>query len=133
MMTAVLMRLPDPDYPDRIGDTDGVLEKAGFNPDKPRDERGRWTSGGGNGERQTSESDDTPNIILAAAEGEDDRGPRFGIGGNHPPPEELIPQRLQQSPAGPVVQFFDNLLGISEPGDEANLEVAQLQMRDLLD
>ncbi len=84
------------------------------------------------GVSQTFASNDTPNIILAAAEGEDDRDPRFGIGGNQPPPEELIPQRLQQSPAGPVVQFFDNFLGISEPGDEANLEVAQLQMRNLL-
>jgi hypothetical protein len=44
----------------------------------------------------------------------------------------LIPQRLQQSPAGPVVQFLDNLLGITEPGDAANLEAATLQMRVLL-
>jgi len=78
------------------------------------------------------EPDDVRNIVLAANEGEDDRDPRFGIGGNHPPPEELIPQSLQQSPAGPVVQFLDNLLDISGPGDEANLEVARLQMRALL-
>ncbi len=71
-------------------------------------------------------------IQLAAAEGEDDREPRFGVGGNHPPPEELIPQRLQQSPAGPAVQFLDNLLDISGPGDEANLDAATLQMRALL-
>jgi hypothetical protein len=78
------------------------------------------------------EQEDKPNLILAAAEGEDERDPRFGIGGNHPPPEELIPQRLLQSPAGPVVQFFDNLLDITGPGDEANLDVATLQMRALL-
>lgn len=28
-------------------DPDGALEKAGFNPDEPRDERGRWTNDGG--------------------------------------------------------------------------------------
>lgn len=39
-MIAVLTRLPDP------GDVDGVLAKAGFNPDEPRDERGRWTTDG---------------------------------------------------------------------------------------
>lgn len=171
MMTAVLMRLPDPDGAIRIADVDGVLAKAGFNPDEPRDDHGRWISGGDSGsaatttsehaigaqladagtsdasddpvaqaaaraaaasERQTFEPNKTPNTIRVATEGEDDRDPRFGIGGNHPPPEELIPQRLQQSPAGPVVQFFDNLLDISGPGDEANLEAAQLQMRDLL-
>ena len=151
-----------------------ALTKAGYNPDEPRDERGRWTSGGGgsvephtdgqstrilladagisdasddpvaeaaaraalavrrDGLRQTRERDDTPNIVLAAAEGEDENDPRFGIGGNHPPPEEFIPQRLQQSPAGPVVQYLDNLLGIRAPGDEANLEVAELQQRALL-
>ena len=83
------------------------------------------------GEHQTSESD-TSNIILAAADGEDEKDPRFGIGGNNPPPEELIPQRLQQSPAGPAVQFFDNLMDISHPGDEANLEAAELRQRALL-
>lgn len=46
MMTAVLMRLPDPRGAIRITDVDGVLAKAGFNPDEPRDERGRWTNGG---------------------------------------------------------------------------------------
>jgi hypothetical protein len=179
MMTAVLNCLPDPGGPIGIADVDSVLAKAGFNPDEPRDERGRWTSAGlgdeadiasgGNADRwgasgdvrsagiqlaDTSESDayndpvtqaaaraaaretselgNTSNIILAAAEGEDDRDPRFGIGGNYPPPDELIPQRLQRSPLGPPVQFLDNLLGISEPGDEANLEVAELQMRALL-
>jgi hypothetical protein len=179
MMTAVLMRLPDPGGAIRIADADGVLAKAGFNPNESRDERGRWTSGGSNGEAKiasdidgdrertnanfrsagiqladaglsdavddpvtqaaaravetgTSERDDTPNIVLAAAEGEDERDSRFGIGGNYPPPEELIPQRLQQSPVGPAVQFLDNLLGISEPGDDANLEVAELQQRALL-
>ena len=46
MMTAVLMRLPDPGDPIRIADEDGVLAKGGFDPDEPRDERGRWTNGG---------------------------------------------------------------------------------------
>jgi len=45
-MTAVLMRLPDPAGPVRIADVDGGLAKAGFNPNEPRDERGRWTTGG---------------------------------------------------------------------------------------
>lgn len=44
MMTAVLMRLPDP--AEVTADTEGVLAKANFNPDEPRDERGRWTSDG---------------------------------------------------------------------------------------
>ena len=84
------------------------------------------------GTHRHSESDDTPKLILAAAEGEDENNPRFGIGGNYPPPEELIPQRLQQSPAGPAVQFLDNLLNITGPGDEANLKLATLEMRALL-
>jgi hypothetical protein len=174
MMTAVLMRLPDPGSTIRIAEVDGMLAKAGFNPGEPRDEHGRWTSGGGNDERhdagrevrdhladagmsdaiddlvveaaarttvnddsldsgrQSFEREDRPNKILVAAEGDDDKDPRFGIGGNHPPPEELIPQKLQQSPAGPAVQFLDNLLDISGPGDEANLEANQLLQRDLL-
>lgn len=45
MMTAVLMRLPDPDGPIGIADVDGVLAKADFNPDEARDDRGRWTIG----------------------------------------------------------------------------------------
>lgn len=48
MMTAVLMRLPDPGGPIRIVEVDSVLAKAGFNPDEPRDEHGRWTSGASN-------------------------------------------------------------------------------------
>jgi hypothetical protein len=151
-------------------DSCDVLEKAGFNPDEPRDERGRWTNDGAgmsaasrdpriqladagmsdasddpvaeaavrasaaarlDGEHQAS-NDDTPHIILAAAEDEDERDSRFGIGGNHPPIEELIPQKLLQSPAGPPVQFFDNLADISGPGDEANLEMGQLLMNNLL-
>lgn len=78
-----------------------------------------------------SAADDTPRLVLAA-ESEDERDPRFGIGGNHQPPEELIPERLQQSPAGPAIQFLDNLLDITGPGDEANLEAATLQMKNLL-
>ena len=45
-MTAVLMRLPEPGSPISIADVDGVLAKAGFDPDEPRDERGRWTTEG---------------------------------------------------------------------------------------
>ena len=148
-------------------DPDRVLEKAGFNPDEPRDEQGRWTSAGASaasrdpriqladaGMSDASDDpvaeaavrasaaarfddeiqatgNDTPRIILAAVE-EDERDPRFGIGGNHPPLEELIPQRLLQSPAGPAVQFFDNLADISGPGDEANLEMGQLLLNNLL-
>jgi hypothetical protein len=83
------------------------------------------------GTHESFDSGDTPRKILVAAE-EDERDPRIGIGGNHPPPEQLIPKILQQSPAGPIVQFFDNLLDISGPGDEANLEWAELQERNLL-
>jgi hypothetical protein len=46
MMAAVLMRLPEPDSGIHIADIDGVLAKAGFNSDEPRDERGWWTTGG---------------------------------------------------------------------------------------
>jgi hypothetical protein len=46
MMAAVLMKMPDPDDAIRIADVDDVLAKAGFDPDEPRDEHGRWTSGG---------------------------------------------------------------------------------------
>jgi hypothetical protein len=45
MMAAVLMKMPDPDDAIRIADVDAALAKAGFNPDEPRDEHGRWTSG----------------------------------------------------------------------------------------
>lgn len=74
--------------------------------------------------------DDVPHTVLAAAEGEDEKDPR--IGGNHPPPEELIPQRLQRSPAGVALQFLDNLLDITGPGDEANLQGTRLLQQDLL-
>ncbi len=46
MMTAVLMRLPDPGNPVRIADVDGALAKAGFDPNEPRDEHGRWRRDG---------------------------------------------------------------------------------------
>ncbi len=82
--------------------------------------------------RAAEVADDAPKLVVAAADAEDERDPRFGIGGNHPPPVELIPERLQQSPAGPVVQFLDNLLDLTGPADEANLALAQAQMRALL-
>jgi hypothetical protein len=160
MMVAVLMRLPHPGSTIRMADVDGTLAKAGFNPDEPRDEQGRWTNGGASSDAygragiqladaglsdvsndpvaqavaraDETQSDDQPKLILAAAEGEDEREPRFGVGGNYPPLEELIPQRLLQSPAGPAVQYLDNLLDISGPGDEANLAWAELQMGGLL-
>lgn len=162
MITAVHMRLPDPRGAIRISDVDGVLAKAGFNPDEPRDERGRWTNGGGGDSDNDTDhrpsgaqladaglsdistdpvaqaavraADDRSNTILAAAdeEEEDAENPRARIGGNYPPLDELIPPRLLQSPAGPPIQFLDNLLGISWPGDEANLEWAELQMNGLL-
>jgi hypothetical protein len=46
MMTAVLMRLPHPGDPAVDTNVDRELAKAGFNPDEPRDERGRWTTDG---------------------------------------------------------------------------------------
>jgi hypothetical protein len=66
-MIAVLMRLPDPDGPSRGADVDGGLAKAGFNPDEPRDERGRWTDGGDapNGRADITNRD--PRVVLADA------------------------------------------------------------------
>jgi hypothetical protein len=55
MMTAVLMRLPEPGSPVSMAEIDGVLAKAGFDPDEPRDERGRWTTDG-----SESDAPDTP-------------------------------------------------------------------------
>ena len=66
MMTAVLMRLPDRDGAIRIADVDGVLAKAGFNPDEPRDERGRWTNGG-NGNDDAELAGHTARVQLADA------------------------------------------------------------------
>jgi hypothetical protein len=43
MMTAALMRLPDPGDPGGNADPDGALAKAGYNAAEPRDERGRWS------------------------------------------------------------------------------------------
>lgn len=176
-MTAVLMRLPEPNGPVLITDVDGLLGKAGFNPDEPRDERGRWTNQDNSSSESSTEtrdpriqladvgmsdaSDDpvaeaaahaaeaarqrqggvfpivsqvaehnNPTVVVAAAD-EDERDPRFGIGGNNPP-EELIPERLQHSPAGPAVEFLDNLLDITGPGDEANLEATRILQHNLL-
>ncbi len=64
MMTAVLMRLPDPGGAVRIADVD-LLAKAGFDPDEPRDERGRWTSGGGNESAAPGSSIRDPRVQLA--------------------------------------------------------------------
>ncbi len=47
MMLAVLMRLPDRTDTMCVADMNRVLIKAGFNPDEPRDECGRWTCDGG--------------------------------------------------------------------------------------
>jgi hypothetical protein len=65
MMAAVLMRLPDPNLP--VADTNGVLAKAGFNPDEPRDERGRWTNGGNNWNDNAEAAGHTARIQLADA------------------------------------------------------------------
>jgi hypothetical protein len=46
MMAAVLMRLPEPGGGIHISDVDGVLAKAGYDPDEPRDSHGRWTTDG---------------------------------------------------------------------------------------
>lgn len=160
MITAVLMRLPDPAGAIHAADVHCAVAKAGFNPDEARDERGRWTSGGSDGayadmdlrqagtqladagmsdvsndpvaQAAARAEDANTSIVLAAADDEEEKDSRFGIGGNNPPLDELIPRTLIQSPAGPLVQFLDNLLGISEPGDEANLEWAKLQMGALL-
>lgn len=72
-------------------------------------------------------------ILLAAAEIEDERDPRRGIGDNRSPLDELIPQQLVQSPLGPVVQFLDNMLDLTGPADEADLDLSVVHMRALLD
>jgi hypothetical protein len=51
-MTAVLMRLPEPGGELGIFNVDGMLAKAGFNPDEARDERGQWTRDGDANERR---------------------------------------------------------------------------------
>lgn len=145
-IAAVMLRLPDlPSYAARQKlETEDWLVKVErglwgkiippFDPQK----HPRWPHGQSDGGRFRPVNDDAgpapvaPKLVVAAAEGEDERDPRFGIGGNHPPPEELIPERLLQSPAGPVVQFLDNLLDITGPADEANLELYTSQMRALL-
>ena len=66
-MTAVLMRLPDPDGPIGFAGLSGGLAKAGFNPDEPRDERGRWTYGGNNGNDDAEPSGHNARIQLADA------------------------------------------------------------------
>ena len=63
-MTAVLMRLPEPGSPISIAGMDGALEKAGFDPNEPRDERGRWTTGGNEGAAPNAPHRD-PRIQLA--------------------------------------------------------------------
>jgi hypothetical protein len=67
MMTAVLMRLPAPRDPVRITDVDDVLAKAGFNPDEPRDEMGRWTIGGDSAADDANAPDRGARIQLADA------------------------------------------------------------------
>jgi hypothetical protein len=66
-MTAVLMRLPDPGAAVRIADTNGSLAKAGYDPDEPRDERGRWTNGGDDGNVAPSAVHRDPHIQVADA------------------------------------------------------------------
>ena len=97
----------------------------------PKGGAGDTLTGPDNASRNSHAADGTPKLI-AVAEVEDERDPRFGIGGNHPPVEELLPRQLVQSPVGPVVQFLDNLLDLSGPGESANLEIAKVQMSDLL-
>src|SRR5271165_5238458 len=65
-MTAVLMRMPDPGSQIRISDVDGVLAKAGFNPDEPRDERGQWTTDG-DGDVGPGDANRNPRVQLADA------------------------------------------------------------------
>jgi hypothetical protein len=43
MMTAVLMRLPNPGDPAGDANTTEAFAKAGYDPNEPRDARGRWS------------------------------------------------------------------------------------------
>lgn len=70
--------------------------------------------------------------LIPVAGVEDERDPRLGIGGNYMPPDELIPQQLIQSQAGPAVQFLDNLLELTAPAEELNLALARAQAAHLL-
>jgi len=193
MMIAVLMRLPDPEDPIDDSDFEHILAKAGFNPDEPRDERGRWTAVGNSGaefdiddheprntghESETANADhrradiqladislsdatDDPmveaarraveaarreygagtwadsrsfehdvrqNIVLA--ESEDEKEPRSDV--SDYPAKDLIPQRLRQSPRGLTIELLDNLAGITEVANEANLQGSELQELALL-
>jgi len=67
MMTAVLMRLPDPGDAEGDSSLDGALAKASYNPDEPRDEQGRWTTDG----ESASEPSRDPRTQLAGAGGSD--------------------------------------------------------------
>ncbi len=64
MMTAVLMRLPEPRSQILISDVDGVLARADFNPDEPRDERGQWTRDGDGGV-ESGDVNGNPGVQLA--------------------------------------------------------------------
>lgn len=71
-MTAVLMRLPDPDEPIRVAHVDGVLVKAGFNPGEPRDECGRWTDGGDDDRNDHADTADRDSRVQLADTGMSD-------------------------------------------------------------
>jgi len=60
------MRLPEPGGELGIFNVDGVLAKAGFNPDEARDERGQWTRDG-DANVEASNTDRNPGVQLADA------------------------------------------------------------------
>ena len=70
------------------------LIKSGFDPSQPRDERGRWSSGGG----ATSNGEATPVQIADADEGMSDAGGILpATAGGQAPPSAPIPPAVQRS------------------------------------
>ena len=62
MIAAVMLKLPELDWnaAARLADAEDILTKGGFNPNEPRDERGRWTDGSAQTSDTAGPSSDPP-------------------------------------------------------------------------
>lgn len=123
--------------------------KANFNPAQPRAPRGspvggRWIDGGSVSESADRESrrssdyfddrgqySDRARFIPIASGGSG----RLGVGGNRPPPDSTTMRQifpaLRNPPANAILAPIDNFLGLSAPGEAANLAAAELQFQSL--
>lgn len=123
--------------------------KANFNPAQPRAPRGTSIGGQwvGSDSEQPPSAGSPPltrrrlrdggvyrrgdaSLWLAAG-----GGSRSRFGGNRPPPDhptlqEVFPM-LPNAPPGAILAPIDNFLGLSAPGEAANLAATQLQVRAL--